>query len=80
MKAFEIFYYAPCDVVVDDVFIAETKLEAAKNFIIKNKGRYNVAFVTEFTKPDKNMVESVKDLLNRTLQVSAEMYKWTHTC
>ena len=80
MKAFEIFYYAPHDVDVDAVIIAETKLEAAKKFIIENKGKYNVAFVTEFTQPHKDMVESVNDLLNRTLQVSAEMYKWTHTC
>ena len=62
MKAFEIFYYAPHDVDVDDVIIAETKLEAARKFIIENKGKYNVAFVTEFTQPHKDMVESVNDL------------------
>ena len=75
MKAFKIFYYAPHEVDVDDVVIAETKLDAAKKFIIENKGKYNVAFVTEFTKPNKDMVESVSDLLNKTLQVSSEMYK-----
>ena len=75
MKAFKIFYYATHEVDVDDVVIAETKLDAAKKFIIENKGKYNVAFVTEFTKPNKDMVESVRDLLNKTLQVSSEMYK-----
>lgn len=75
MKAFKIFYYAPHEVDVDDVVIAETKLDAAKKFIIENKGKYNVAFVTEFTKPNKDMVESVSDLLNRVLQTNAEMYK-----
>ena len=75
MKAYKIFYYAPADVEVDDVFIAETKLQAAKKFIIENKGRYNVAFVTEFMQPNKNMVDSVNDLLNRVLQTNAEVYK-----
>ena len=75
MKAYEIFYYAPTDVEVDDVFVAETKLQAAKKFIIENKGRYNVAFVTEFMQPDKNMVDSVNNLLNRTLQTNVELCK-----
>ena len=75
MKAYKIFYYAPADVEVDDVFIAETKLQAAKKFIIENKGRYNVAFVTEFMQPDKNMVDSVNNLLNRTLQTNVELCK-----
>lgn len=75
MKAYRIFYYASKEVEVDDIIIAETKLQAAKKFIVENKGRYNVVFVTEFTKPNKDMVESVIDLLNKTLQVSSEMYK-----
>ena len=75
MKAFKVFYYAPTDVGVDDIFIAETKLQAAKKFIIENKGRYNVAFVTEFMQPDKDMIESVSDLLNRVLQTNVEVYK-----
>ena len=75
MKAFKVFYYAPKDVEVDDIFIAETKLQAAKKFIIENNGKYNVAFVTEFMQPDKNMIESVNDLLNRVLQTNAEVVK-----
>lgn len=75
MKAYRIFYYAPADVGVDDIIIAETKLQAAKKFIVENKGRYNVAFVTEFTQPDKDMIESVSDLLNRVLQTNVEVYK-----
>ena len=75
MKAYKIFYYAPAYVGVDDIFIAETKLQAAKKFIIENKGRYNVAFVTEFMQPDKDMIESVSDLLNRVLQTNVEVYK-----
>lgn len=75
MKAYKIFYYAPTDVGVGDIFIAETKLQAAKKFIIENKGRYNVAFVTEFMQPDKDMIESVSDLLNRVLQTNTEVYK-----
>ena len=75
MKAYKIFYYAPVDVEVDDIIIAETKLQAAKKFIVENKGRYNVAFVTEFMQPDKNMVDSVNNLLNRTLQTNVELCK-----
>lgn len=75
MKAYKIFYYAPADVEVDDIIIAETKLQAAKKFIVENKGRYNVAFVTEFMQPDKEMVDSVKNLLDRTLQTNVELYK-----
>ena len=75
MKAYEIFYYAPADVEVDDIIIAETKLQAAKKFIVENKGRYNVAFVTEFMQPDKEVVDSVKNLLDRTLQTNVELYK-----
>lgn len=75
MKAYEIFYYAPTDVGVDDIIIAETKLQAAKKFIVENKGRYNVAFVTEYLRPDKDMVDSVNSLLNRTLQTNVELCK-----
>lgn len=75
MKAYKIFYYAPTDVGVDDIFIAETKLQAAKKFIIENKGMYNVAFVTEFMQPDKDTIESVNDLLNRVLQTNVEIVK-----
>lgn len=75
MKAFKVFYYAPTDVEVDDIIIAETKLQAAKKFIVENKGRYNVAFVTEFMQPDKDMIESVNNLLDRTLQTNVELYK-----
>lgn len=75
MKAYRIFYYAPADVGVNDIIIAETKLQAAKKFIVENKGRYNVAFVTEFMQPDKEMVDSVKNLLDRTLQTNVELYK-----
>ena len=75
MKAYRIFYYASKEVEVDDIIIAETKLQAAKKFIVENKGRYNVAFVTEFMQPDKEMVDSVKNLLDRTLQTNVELYK-----
>lgn len=75
MKAYQIFYYAPADVAVDDIIIAETKLQAAKEFIVENKGRYNVAFVTEFMQPDKEIVDSVNNLLDRTLQTNVELYK-----
>ena len=75
MKAFKVFYYAPIDVEVDDIIITETKLQAAKKFIVENKGRYNVAFVTEFMQPDKDLVDSVNNLLNRTLQTNVELYK-----
>ena len=75
MKVYKIFYYAPADVGVDDIIIAETKLQAAKKFIVENKGRYNVAFVTEFMQPDKEMVDSVNNLLDRTLQTNVELYK-----
>lgn len=48
MKAYRIYYFAPVEVVgIRDVFIAESKLSAIKDFIIENKGRYNVAFALE---------------------------------
>ena len=48
MRAYRIFYYAPEDVNdIRDVFIAESKVKAIKDFIIENKGKYNVAFALE---------------------------------
>ena len=42
MKAYQIFYFAPEDIQVDDVYIAESSIDAIKKFIIANKGKYNV--------------------------------------
>lgn len=48
MKAYRIWYYAPIGVNdLDDVYIAESKLEAIKKFLIQYKGRYNVHSVIE---------------------------------
>lgn len=47
MKAYRIWYYAPHEVSVDDVEIAESSIAAIKKFIIRHKGQYNVAFATE---------------------------------
>ena len=49
MRAYRIYYYAPVEVTeLRDVFIAESKIKAMKDFIIENKGKYNVAFALEF--------------------------------
>lgn len=42
MKAYEIFYFAPKDMKIDDVYIAESSVDAIKKFVIANKGKYNV--------------------------------------
>ena len=42
MKAYEIFYFAPKDMKIDDVYIAESSIDAIKQFVIANKGKYNV--------------------------------------
>ena len=42
MKAYEIFYFAPKDMKIDDVYIAESSVDAIKQFVIANKGKYNV--------------------------------------
>ena len=42
MKAYEIFYFAPKDMKIDDVYIAESSVDAIKKFVITNKGKYNV--------------------------------------
>ena len=48
MRAYRIYYYAPVEVTgLRDVFIAESKIKAMKDFIIENKGKYNVAFALE---------------------------------
>lgn len=48
MRAYRIYYYAPLEVNgLRDVFIAESKIKAIKDFIIENKGKYNVAFALE---------------------------------
>ena len=48
MKAYKIYYYAPVEVTgIRGVFIAESKIKAMKDFIIENKGKYNVAFALE---------------------------------
>ena len=48
MRAYRIFYYAPSGVNdLRDIFIAESKAKAIKDFIIENKGKYNVAFALE---------------------------------
>lgn len=45
MRAYHIYYYAPPDTPqLDDVWIAESSVEAIKKFIICYKGKYNVAF------------------------------------
>lgn len=50
MKAYRIYYFAPCNLEVRDVFIATCKVEAIKQFIIENKGKYNVGWVEEVEK------------------------------
>ena len=47
MKVYEIFYFAPKDVKIDDVYIAESSIDAIKQFIIANKGKYNVFCASE---------------------------------
>ena len=42
MKAYEIFYFAPKDMKIDHVYIAESSIDAIKQFVIANKGKYNV--------------------------------------
>ena len=42
MKAYEIFYFPPKDMKIDDVYIAESSVDAIKKFVITNKGKYNV--------------------------------------
>ena len=42
MKVYEIFYFAPKDMKIDDVYIAESSVDAIKKFVIANKGKYNV--------------------------------------
>lgn len=47
MKVYQIFYFAPKDVKIDDVYIAESSIEAIKKFVIANKGKYNVLCALE---------------------------------
>ena len=48
MRAYRIYYYAPVEVTeLRDVFIAESKIKAMKDFIIENEGKYNVALALE---------------------------------
>ena len=47
MRAYRIYYFAPCTVKVRDVFIATSRAEAMKAFIIENKGKYNIGWVEE---------------------------------
>ena len=48
MKAYRIYYYAPANVTdLRDVFIAKSKIQAIKDFIIENNGKYCVAFALE---------------------------------
>ena len=48
MKAYRIYYYAPVEVIgLRDVFIAESSIKAIKDFVIENKGKYNVALALE---------------------------------
>ena len=54
MRAYRIYYYAPLGVnELRDVFIAESKIKAIKDFIIENKGKYNVAFRESSCKRDR---------------------------
>ena len=42
MKAYQIFYFAPKAMKIDDVYIAESSVDAIKKFVIANKGKCNV--------------------------------------
>ena len=67
MLAYRIFYYAPADVQVDDVVIANSSIEAIKKFVMKTKGKYNVAFATPIETPKAQQVEELKQLLGKTI-------------
>ena len=60
MKAYEIFYFAPKDMKIDDVYIAESSIDAIKQFVIANKGKYNVfcALEVELFGGDWNMLNN----------------------
>ena len=72
MMAYRIFYYAPADVQVDDVFIANSSIEAMKKFVVETKGKYNVAFVTPIETPKAQQVEELKQLLGKTILMHQE--------
>lgn len=47
MKVYVIWYAAPAHINVDDTYIALSKADAARKFIIDTKGKYLVLKVTE---------------------------------
>lgn len=69
MMAYQIYYYAHSDTKVDDIYIANTSIEAIKKFVIDTKWKYNVAYAIPVQKPSKSQAEDLKQLLSKTLDL-----------